>query len=137
FLMPVFPYLTDSVEHLDRALSAIAESGAQSVAYSSLHLRTGAREWFFSWLAREHPDLLPQYGRLYPMRQAYPPAEYRTWLGRRVKPLLRRYGLERPPRLNPATGTPEPRPGRATAGVALLAHELPPAVAASLQPTLF
>ncbi len=115
FLMPVFPYLTDSVEHLDRALAAIAESGAQSVAYSALHLKTGAREWFFAWLAREHPELLPHYRRLYPMRQVYPPAAYRRWLAARVRPLLRGYGLERPPR----------------------GALVPPPAAAGIQPTLF
>jgi DNA repair photolyase len=115
FLMPVFPYLTDSVEHLDRALAAIAEAGAESVAYSALHLKPGAREWFFTWLAREHPELLPRYGRLYPGRQVYPPTGYRRWLSGRIRPLLRRYGLERPPtRVSPV-----------------------PAMAASLQPTLF
>ncbi|HWH96845.1 MAG TPA: Rv2578c family radical SAM protein [Pseudolysinimonas sp.] len=115
FLMPVFPYLTDSVEHLDRAFAAIAESGAQSVAYSALHLKIGAREWFFAWLAREHPELVARYTRLYPGRQVYPPAGYRTWLAARVRPLLRRYGLQRPS--HPAN--------------------LHPPAAAGLQPTLF
>lgn len=115
FLMPVFPSLTDSLEHLERALAAIADAGAESVAYSALHLKPGAREWFFSWLAREHPDLLRRYRRLYPGRQVYPPAEYRRWLARRLRPLLRRHGLDRPPRsMNP----------------------LPP-TATGLQPTLF
>jgi len=115
FLMPVFPYLTDSVEHLDRALAAIAETGAQSVAYSALHLKPGAREWFFSWLAREHPGLLPRYGRLYPMRQIYAPSGYRRWLAARIRPLLRSYGLDRP--------RPE--------------APVPPPAAAGIQPTLF
>lgn len=115
FVMPVFPYLTDSVEHLERALAAIAETGAESVAYSALHLKPGAREWFFSWLAREHPELLPRYGRLYPMRQVYPPTEYRRWLAARIRPLLRRHGLDRP------------RPESVQ----------PPPAAAGLQPTLF
>ncbi len=142
FLMPVLPYLTDSTDHLDCALTAIAEAGAESVAYSALHLRTGAREWFFAWLAREHPELLERYGRLYPMRQAYPPAEYRTWLAARVRPLLRKHRLERPPRIDPATGAPTPRVigrtrARGNVGDRMLAHELPAAAAAGLQPTLF
>jgi DNA repair photolyase len=115
FVMPVFPYLTDSVEHLDRALAAIAETGAQSVAYSALHLKPGAREWFFTWLAREHPGLLPRYRRLYPMGQVYAPPGYRRWLAARVLPLLRRHGLERPTR----------------------EAMTPPPAAAGLQPTLF
>jgi DNA repair photolyase len=115
FVMPVFPYLTDSVEHLDRAFSAIADSGAESVAYSALHLKPGAREWFFAWLAREQPGLLTRYQRLYPGGQVFAPSGYRTWLAARVRPLLRRHGLERP------RGSARP---------------LPPA-AGALQPTLF
>lgn len=115
FVMPVFPYLTDTVDHLDRAFAAIAESGAQSVAYSALHLRAGAREWFFAWLARERPQLLQRYRRLYPGRQVHADAGYRRWLAARVRPLLRRYGLDRPARA---------------------AAPLPPA-AGGLQPTLF
>jgi DNA repair photolyase len=141
FLMPVFPLLTDSVEHLDRAFAAIAEAGADSVAYSALHLRTGAREWFFAWLEREHPDLVPRYRRLYPGHQAYAPAAYRRWLAARVRPLLRRYALERPPRIDPSTGSPLPRgiarnaPG--AGDLRMLANELPASAAAGLQPTLF
>ena len=41
FLMPVLPYLTDSIAHLDRALGMIAGAGATSVVYSALHLRPG------------------------------------------------------------------------------------------------
>ena len=57
-----------------------------------LHLRPGAREWFFTWLEREHPELVPRYRRLY-RRGAYVPAEYRDWLRQRVRPLLDRYGF--------------------------------------------
>lgn len=141
FVMPVFPYLTDDVAHLDRLFGAIAESGAESVAYSALHLRAGAKEWFFAWLEREHPELLERYGRMYPGRQAYAPKEYRAWLARRVRPLLRRHGLERPPRIDPTTGSPLPRVlGRVRQGDGgdrLLAQELPATAAAGLQPTLF
>jgi DNA repair photolyase len=142
FVMPVMPYLTDSVEHLDGLFAAIAATGAESVAYSALHLKPGAREWFFTWLAREHPELLPKYGQLYPMRQVYPPKEYRAWLGKRVRPLLRKHGLERPPRIDPTTGSPMPRVigrtrARGSVGDRMLANELPASAAAGLQPTLF
>jgi len=115
FVMPVFPYLTDSVDHLDRAFGAIAESGAESVAYSALHLKPGAREWFFAWLERERPELLTRYRQLYSGGRVYAPPGYRKWLAARVRPLLRRHGLERPPRS---------------------AAALPPS-AGGLQPTLF
>jgi len=132
FLMPVLPYLTDSREQLDTALARIAETGASSIAYSALHLRPGAQEWFAAWLLREHPELAPRYRELYG-NGAYAPKEYRARLAARIRPLLRRHGLDRP-RLDPATGTPGTRPRR---GATALAAELSPAAAAALQPTLF
>lgn len=94
FLAPVLPGLTDGVEQLDAALGAIAAAGATGVTVIPLHLRPGAREWFMAWLARTHPELVPRYERMY-ARRAYVPAEYRTWLSRRVAPLLARHDLDR------------------------------------------
>lgn len=92
FIMPVMPKLTDSREHLDSALRAIRDAGASRVAYGALHLRPGAREWFFTWLERERPELLPRYRRMY-SRSAYASKEYRTWLKARMDPLIDAYGL--------------------------------------------
>ena len=94
FLAPVLPGLTDGLAELDAALAVIAEAGATGVTVVPLHLRPGARQWFLAWLAREHPDLVPRYERLYAGR-AYVPAEYRTWLAQRVSPLLTAHGLDR------------------------------------------
>jgi DNA repair photolyase len=94
FLAPVLPGLTDGTAELDSALGAIAAAGATGVTVIPLHLRPGAREWFMAWLAREHPDLIPRYEQLY-ARRAYVPTEYRTWLARRVAPLLASHGLDR------------------------------------------
>src|SRR3954454_19774481 len=130
FLAPVLPGLTDGVADLDAALTAIAAAGATGVTVIPLHLRPGAREWFMAWLARAHPELVPRYERLY-ARRAYVPAEYRTWLGTRVAPLLAAHGLDRqkggaarriasgvpgdeeggfPPGSLPADGLPVPAP---------------------------
>lgn len=87
FLMPVMPKLTDSMEHLQAALSAIKAAGASRVVYGALHLRPGAREWFFAWLEREHPELLPRYRRMYGS-SSYASKEYRTWLSARINPLI-------------------------------------------------
>ncbi|GAA1796633.1 Rv2578c family radical SAM protein [Brevibacterium celere] len=92
FIMPVLPKLTDSREHLETALAAIRDAGASRVVYGALHLRPGAREWFFAWLDREHPELLPRYRRMY-ANSAYASKEYRTWLAARINPLIDRYDL--------------------------------------------
>jgi DNA repair photolyase len=89
---PVLPWLTDGEAELDEALARLAEAGASGVTVIPLHLRPGAREWFFTWLEREHPELVPRYRQLY-RRGAYVPAEYREWLRRRVRPLLERHGF--------------------------------------------
>jgi DNA repair photolyase len=91
---PVLPWLTDSTEHLDRLLSAVAEAGAQRATILPLHLRPGAREWFLAWLGRERPDLVAGYGRVYG-DGSYAHREYRAWLTARVAPLLAKHGLHR------------------------------------------
>lgn len=91
---PVLPWLTDSTDHLDRLLGAVADAGAQRATVMALHLRPGAREWFLAWLARERPDLLAAYGRVY-RGGSYVHADYRAWLEARVRPLLVKHGLHR------------------------------------------
>jgi DNA repair photolyase len=89
---PVLPYLTDSVEHLDRLLGQIAAAGATGVTVFGLHLRGSTRGWFMSWLARSHPELVDLYGQLY-RRGAYLPPSYRDELRERVAPLIAKYRL--------------------------------------------
>jgi DNA repair photolyase len=96
FLAPVLPWLTDSDEHLEEAISRLAAAGATGVTVVPLHLRPGAREWFFAWLQREHPKLVRRYRELYGSG-SYASKEYRKWLASRVQPLLRRHGVIAPP----------------------------------------
>ncbi|HEV7184684.1 MAG TPA: Rv2578c family radical SAM protein [Leifsonia sp.] len=94
FLMPILPYLTDSRAHLDEALRQAKDAGATSVLYTALHLKPGVKEWYYLWLEREHPPLLPLYRRMY-AGGAHAPKGYRQWLAAKIKPLIRAHGLER------------------------------------------
>ncbi|MGN8026685.1 Rv2578c family radical SAM protein [Microbacterium sp. 22242] len=94
FLMPILPHLTDSVGAIDSALRRIKEAGADHVVYGALHLRAGVKPWFLQWLSQHRPDLLSSYRELYPGSAVEAPTDYRKWLGRRVKPLIRMHGLE-------------------------------------------
>ena len=94
FMMPILPFLTDSEEHLDAALARIKAAGATSVTYTALHLRPGVKEWYARWLNTHRPDLTPRYRELYG-DGSYAPKGYRRWLADRMKPLIRRHGLER------------------------------------------
>ncbi|GAA1524998.1 Rv2578c family radical SAM protein [Brevibacterium permense] len=92
FMMPIMPKLTDARDHLESALRAIKDAGAARVVYGALHLRPGAREWFFEWLERNRPELLPRYRRMY-AGSSYASKEYRRWLSERINPLIDRYDL--------------------------------------------
>ncbi|WP_396656057.1 Rv2578c family radical SAM protein [Microbacterium sp.] len=94
FLMPILPHLTDSIPALDDALARIRAAGAARVVFGALHLRPGAKQWFMQWLRERHPELVSSYLGLYPGAAAYAPKAYRSWLAKRVRPLLRGYGLD-------------------------------------------
>ncbi len=141
FLMPILPFLTDSTDHLERAMRQVKDAGGTSVVYSALHLRPGTREWFMGWLERDHPELVGRYQRLY-SAGAYAPKAYRTWLASRIRPIITAHGLARA-RTDPATGgvrsaaLGEMRNGAGERS--LISEEMPPALAARAisQPTLF
>jgi DNA repair photolyase len=120
---PVVPFLSDSPAQLDATVRQIAQAGATSVTPIVLHLRPGAREWFFRWLGEAHPDLVPRYRALY-YRGAYAPAAYQKQVAERVRALARRYGVGRgapsgrsrrfaPPAAR-TTGRTEPAPQQLT-----------------------
>lgn len=90
---PVLPWITDARPVLERLIGEIADAGAAGVTVLPLHLRHGAREWFFAWLQRYRPGLVGKYRALYG-GDAYVPEWYEQRLRARVGPLLRRHGLE-------------------------------------------
>ncbi len=108
---PVLPWVTDSREHLDALLGAVADAGAGSATVIAAHLRPWVRDWYLEWLGGHRPELVGRYRRLYG-RGSYAPTAYRTWLAERVRPLLRAHGLDRPATLRavaaaPAVAAPE------------------------------
>lgn len=94
FLMPILPHLTDSIPVLDDALARIRGAGAVNVVFGAMHLRPGVKPWFMQWLEREHPELVSSYLGLYPGASTTAPKAYRTWLAKRVRPLLRVHHLD-------------------------------------------
>ncbi len=100
---PVVPFLSDSPARLEDTVRQIAQAGATSVTPIVLHLRPGAREWFFGWLGEAHPGLMPRYRALYG-RGAYAPAAYQQQVAGQVRALARKYGVGR--------GAPGGRRGR-------------------------
>ncbi|WP_295841808.1 intein-containing Rv2578c family radical SAM protein [uncultured Microbacterium sp.] len=145
FLMPVMPHLTDSVAALDDALARIRAAGAARVVYGALHLRPGAKQWFFEWLEREHPHLVSSYRGLYPGVSTSAPKAYRTWLGKRMRPLLRMHRLDGWDEDDHPRGRPQPGLAARTAPASSLgpvrtvgvSASTRPRVAPASEPTLF
>jgi DNA repair photolyase len=91
---PIVPFLSDSPAQLAATVRQAAQAGASSVTPIVLHLRPGAREWFFTWLGQHHPDLVPRYRGLYG-RGAYAPKYYQERVSEQVRELARQYRVGR------------------------------------------
>ena len=65
-LAPVLPGLTDAPRAMAAVLRAARHAGATHTWSNVLNLRPGTREHFLDVLAREWPDELDRYRRLYP-----------------------------------------------------------------------
>jgi DNA repair photolyase len=101
-MAPILPGLGDRPEQLAEVVQAARAAGATGIWANLLHLRPGTREHFLAALARDWPELLPEYERLY-RRGAYLPKEAAEPVRERVRALAREYGVRdrRPVRLAP------------------------------------
>ncbi|HEY1919151.1 MAG TPA: intein-containing Rv2578c family radical SAM protein [Streptosporangiaceae bacterium] len=109
---PIVPFLSDSPAQLEATVKQIAESGATHVTPIVLHLRTGAREWFYRWLNDHHPDLVGRYRALY-RSGAYAPKAYQQQITEQVRELARKHGVGRVTPGQARAITPRPRPAAA------------------------
>lgn len=89
---PVIPFLTDGAKQLDGLIGALAEAGATTVTALPMHLRSSTKDWYMSWLVKDHPALVRRYRQLYG-HGAYVTPEYKQWLRGRIDPLLDKYGF--------------------------------------------
>ena len=105
-LAPILPGLSDRPEQLEEVVRAARDAGATSVWANMLYLRPGTREHFLECLARDFPEQLETYERLY-ARRAYLPASETESMRLHVKELRQRYRIadRRYVRLSPP---PEP-----------------------------
>jgi DNA repair photolyase len=64
-MAPILPGLSDRPELLADVVKAARDAGATSIWTNVLYLRPGTREHFLENLARDWPELMPRYERLY------------------------------------------------------------------------
>ena len=91
-LAPILPGISDAPEQLSAVVRAAREAGACGVWASTLHLKPGTREHFLDCLARDWPELLPEYERLYGSRAHLAHAEAAP-VRARVRELARSHGI--------------------------------------------
>jgi len=124
---PVVPFLSDSPAQLEATVREIAAAGAAHVTPIVLHLRPGAREWFYRWLGDHHPSLMAPYRALY-RSGAYAPRRYQQEIADQVSEFARKHGVGRagPGQARAAGRAREPGP--------VAAGDPDPAVAAAAAP---
>jgi DNA repair photolyase len=64
-MAPILPGLSDDPRKMAEVVRAARDAGATSVWANVLYLRPGTREHFLEQLARDWPELLPRYAKLY------------------------------------------------------------------------
>jgi DNA repair photolyase len=105
-LAPILPGLSDHPDQLAAVVKAAREAGATSVWANLLYLRPGTREHFLEALARDWPDELERYERLYEGR-AYLPRPDVEPVREQVRALAREHGI-RDRRDTPLVPPPQP-----------------------------
>jgi DNA repair photolyase len=105
-LAPILPGISDRPELLADVVRAAREAGATNVWANVLFLRAGTREHFLAALARDFPEEVERYERLY-AKVAYLPKEEVEPVRAKVAGLKRQLGIadRRSVRLEPP---PEP-----------------------------
>jgi DNA repair photolyase len=91
-MAPILPGLSDDPTKMADVVRAARDAGATSVWTNVLYLRPGTREHFLDNLARDWPDLLPMYERLYSGR-AYVAEDVVEPVRQRVRDLARLHGI--------------------------------------------
>ncbi len=91
-LAPILPGLSDDPEGLAAAVRAARDHGATRVWARTLYLQKGTREHFLENLARDWPELVARYQRLYGGRSGVP-KEFDEEIGARVKRRAREHDV--------------------------------------------
>jgi DNA repair photolyase len=94
-MAPILPGLSDKPELMADVVKAARDAGATSIWTNVLYLRPGTREHFLDHLARDWPELVPQYEALYRGRAYLGKAEIEP-VRREVAELRQRFSVAQP-----------------------------------------
>jgi DNA repair photolyase len=116
-MMPVVPGFTTQASKLDATIKAIADHNAAFLGANVMYLKGGTKDHFMSVLARDFPQMVDGYGRLY--AGAYAAPTYVKEVRGLIEMLKARHGMsgknrefdEYEPDESAATTPAEPRQG--------------------------
>jgi DNA repair photolyase len=108
-MAPILPGLSDDPRLLADVVKAARDAGATAIWTNVLYLRPGTREHFLDHLAKDWPELLPHYERLYRERAYVAKADAEP-IRREVADLRQRFEIadRRRVRLLPLAEAPVP-----------------------------
>ena len=88
-LMPVLPFITDSVEMMGEVVKEVKNYGGKFVLVGGLTLDNNVRTRYFNLLKNRFPELLPQYEDLYTSEIQ----EHYREISKKVGDICNEYGL--------------------------------------------
>jgi DNA repair photolyase len=90
-MAPVVPGFTTQPAKLEATIKAIADHGAAFMGANLMYLKGGTRDHFMGFLAKEFPDMVTSYNRLY--AGAYASSEYVKAVRGMIDTLQQRYDV--------------------------------------------
>jgi DNA repair photolyase len=92
-MAPVVPGFTTQRSKLEATIKAVAEHGAAFMGANVMYLKEGTKDHFMGFLAREFPQMVESYNRLY--AGAYAPPAYADAVRGLIDTLQARYDVAR------------------------------------------
>ena len=106
-MAPILPGLSDRPELMRDVVRAARDAGATSIWANVVYLRPGTREHFLENLARDWPELVTRYEKLYAGRAYLPKGDVEP-VRREVAELGREFGISSSHRLPPPSRRADP-----------------------------
>jgi DNA repair photolyase len=92
-MAPVVPGFTTQTARLDRTIKAVADHGAAFMGANVLYLKGGTKDHFMGFLAREYPQMVGSYERLY--AGAYAKPQYAAAVRGLIEVLKQKHDIHR------------------------------------------